>query len=701
MPRHRGTVRGSVSRERDQILARFVAAFERGIRVEMTAMQARLRAFEVAVTGGRALVEDSDGERFRYSFELAAPNEKLGSGVECTLRVGPGEWLATVEDVDDACVTLTTSRPVELAQRPGVLVIYPWFLYERLLTALADLSAPDACIERALALFGKGEVQRADTQLARDHGALDASQRAAVQLCSDSSLAFVWGPPGTGKTTTLAHIADELFAQGLRILLVSTTNDALDHALARLAAKPEFRHAIDAGRVVRLGQTRRDTFGAAVDEVVSRVHAAHREAIDELRERLRDSVERVQRGEMLLTELAALQAPQLTMFAEPAPRAKPSDLAALFPVAGKVARLAPAELAARVPARLGRYQRRAELCKQRIAELQRALRDERAGVVTRADCVLATLTNAYLSPLMQGVRFDVVIAEEASMAVLPSLFHAACLATQKTLMVGDPRQLPPIVQSDAPLVQQVMGRNIFDVTVPEPESSPLVAMLETQYRMHPAIGDLVSELSYGGRLLHADNTAERTAIAELAPFAGDSLVVVDTCGGTLCHSPPGTSSRANSSAAELCAQLAMEAVRAGAATVGVITPYALQAREIHRHFASWRDARNIECSTIHRFQGRERDVVVVDMVDAAPMRPGVLLSKRGPTSSARNLLNVSLSRARGKLILVADVDYFENNAPHSVVTEVLRCAIRRGRHIRHAMAAAGDTETCPGPAGRR
>ena len=666
------------------MLARFVAAFERGVRVEMTAMRARLGTFEVPVTGGRALAEDSTSDRFRYSFELAAPNEKLGSGVECTLRLGPSEWLVTVEDADNGRVTLATSRPVEPAQRPGVLVIYPWFLYERLLTALADLSAPDACIERALALFGKGEVQRANTRLARDHSALDASQRAAVQLCSDSSLAFVWGPPGTGKTTTLAHIVDELFAQNLRVLLVSTTNAALDHALAQLATKPEFRPSIDAGRVVRLGQTERETFGTSVDEVARRVHAAHRETIDDLRERLRDSTERVRRGETLLADLAAAKAPQLALFAEPAPRPKQRDLAALFPAAGrKVATLAPAELATRVRARLERYQRRAELCKQRIAELQRALRDERAGVVARAGCVLATLTNAYLSPLMQGARFDVVIAEEASMAVLPSLFYAACLATRKTLMVGDPRQLPPVVQSDDPLVHQVMGRNIFDVTVPEPQSSPLVAMLETQYRMHPAIGDLVSELSYGGRLLHAASTAERAAIAELEPFAGDSLVVVDTCGQTRCHSPPGTSSRANSGAAQLCAELAVEAVRAGAASVGVIAPYALQAREIRHRLGSWRDARHIDCSTIHRFQGRERDVVVVDMVDAAPMRPGVLLSKPGPTSSARNLLNVSLSRARGKLILVADVSYFESNAPHSVVTKALRCAIRRGRRIRY------------------
>lgn len=677
------------------MLARFVAAFQRGIRVEMAAMRERLGSFEIQVTDGRALAEARTDNRFRYSFEFATPDEKLGAGVECTLRVGSGEWLATVEEVSDARVTLMTSRPVELAQRSGVLVIYPWFLYERLLTALSELSGPDDCIERGLALFGKGEVRRGDTGLVRDHAALDASQRAATQLCSDSSLAFVWGPPGTGKTTTLAHIADELLAQNRRVLLVSTTNAALDHALAKLAAKPGFGPAIDAGLVVRLGHTERNTFGTGVDEVVRRVHVAHRETLDDLRERVRDSTECVRRAEMLLTQLAATQAPQLALFAAPAPGARERDLTTLFPpaVARDVSTLAPREQTARIRTRLGRHQRRVALCKQRIAEIERALRGERAGVVARARCVLATLTNAYLSPLMRGERFDVVVAEEASMAVLPSLFHAACLATQKTVMIGDPRQLPPIVQSDDPLVHQVMGRNIFDVTVPAPESSPLVAMLETQYRMHPTIGDLVSELSYGGRLHHASSTAERAAIAGLAPFAGEPLVVVDTGGRTRCHSPPGTSSRTNATTAELCAQLARQAVRSGATTVGVITPYSLQAREIRRRFGGWRDAMNIECSTIHRFQGRERDVVIVDMVDAAPMRPGVLLSGQGPTSSARNLLNVSLSRARGKLVLVADVEYFASNAPHSFVTEALRCAIRRGRHVRHWLDSASITNS--------
>jgi superfamily I DNA and/or RNA helicase len=83
--------------------------------------------------------------------------------------------------------------------------------------------------------------------------------------------------------------------------------------------------------------------------------------------------------------------------------------------------------------------------------------------------------------------------------------------------------------------------------------------------------------------------------------------------------------------------------------------------------------------TVHRFQGQERDVVIIDTVDAEPMNPGVLLSERGARSTAHNLINVAISRARGKLIVVADVGYFERRAPGSVVTKMIVRALEIGR----------------------
>jgi len=664
-------------------LARFVKAFQRGVRAEMVAMRDRLGAFEIALDRGREFDPGESSNRFRYAFELADTNEKLAAGVECSLRSTGTDELCTIESVADRQVVVAVDRPLDLSREPYSLVIYPWFLYERLLGALAQLGADHRGIDQAMALFGKGEVRRWGTSLVRDHGALNPGQRAAVQLCSDASVAFVWGPPGTGKTTTLAHVVDELVAQGLRVLLVSTTNAALDHALGQLTARPEFAAEIEAGHVVRIGQTSADTFGAHVDDVVQRVCATHRRRIDELEERVRDSVDRVQRADRVLADLSDAEAVQQSLFSRPAPRVATDDLTRLFPiqVARKLANLSAPELAAQVRRRKTRYARRAELSRKRQAEHERALRNERSGVVARARCVLATLTNAYLSPLMNGNQFDIVIAEEASMAVLPSLFYAACLATRGTVMVGDPRQLPPIVQSDDEFVRRVMGRNIFDVTVPQPETSALVAMLDTQYRMHPAIGDLVSNLFYSGRLVHGDATRTRDTIATAPPLAGEALVIIDTGGQAPCERPAGTSSRRNETTAELCADLARRALDAGDVSVGIISPYALQAREIRSRLAGTRAGRAIECSTIHRFQGQECDVIILDLVDSDPMRPGRLLSDRHPGSAARHLLNVSLSRARGKLILVADVDYFARHEPDGIVHRALSLARTYGRVV--------------------
>jgi len=265
----------------------------------------------------------------------------------------------------------------------------------------------------------------------------------------------------------------------------------------------------------------------------------------------------------------------------------------------------------------------------------------------------------------------VVLVDEASMATLPNLFYAGCLATEQVILVGDPRQLPPIVQSSVPQVRRALGRTIFDVTVPEPETSPLVVMLDTQYRMHPSIARLVSELYYGGKLKTGVSRESLAAITEAPPHPGEALVLLDTASTTACQARAGSSSRINPAAAVLAVELARAALHGGAESVAVITPYADQSREIQALLRRHQDAGAVECSTVHRFQGRERDVVILDLVDTSPLRPGVLLAGASSDGAAERLLNVSLSRARGKLVIVADVAYFLREAPNSPVARML------------------------------
>ncbi len=631
-----------------ELHARFVAAFQRGIEGELAAMRASAEAFEIPLARG----EDLGG--LRYSFELAS-TERLVPGAVCSLKTPRGDQRVAIERVDDDRITLAAAQVIDTGA-PCALAVAPWFLYDRLLQALGELE-PEPL---AMTLFGKQPPVRSTSALVRDHGALNPSQRAAVQLCADSNLAFVWGPPGTGKTATLVHVIDELLAHGERILLASTTNAAIDQVLARLAAR------FSPGEIVRIGRSDAETFGAEVGDIVDRRLGARRDELARLRRRIGEVEQLLRYAGALVGELAPALTSQQSLFAEPPPRLRAAALSRVFSAADAIAALDARGQLRVLEQRIARLGRVRVLARARVAARAAEDRDVEARVVAEARVVLCTLTSTYLSPLMAGQRFDALIAEEAGMATLPALFHAASLCRRRAIMVGDPRQLPPIVQSTDDVVRRAIGRSVFDVTVPDPERSDVVAMLDVQYRMHPAIGSLVGGLFYAGRLTHSAPHAE--AIAARAPFPGQAVTVVDA--RSTCERSTKGSSRTNAISAAITADLALEAARGGSDSVAVITPYAAQASEIRRLLVARRIADAVECSTIHRFQGRECDVVIIDLVDAHPIRPSALVG------DAPNLLNVSMSRARGKLVIVADVAYFEASAPDGLVAAMLRAARR-------------------------
>ncbi len=629
-----------------QLLARFVSAFRRGIEGELAAMRASAEAFEIPLVRG----EDLGAQRYR--FDVSA-SEKLLPGTVCSLKSPRGDQRVTIERVDDDDhITIAATQYIDLATECA-LIVAPWFLYDRLLGALDEVK--DAPL--SLTLFGNQPPVRTPTALERDHGELNASQRAAVQLCADSNLAFVWGPPGTGKTVTLVHVIEELLARGERILLASTTNAAIDQVLAKLATRPSFAPGV----FVRLGRSDANTFGAELADIVDERRGSKRDELARLRSRIGDVEQQVRYARGMLTELEPALSTQTSLFGEPAPRLRAAALARVFTAADAIALMQPRDQLRIVEQRIARLERVRVLAKARVAARNAEDRDVETRVMTEARVVLCTLTNTYLSPHLRGQQFDTLIAEEAGMATLPSLFYAASVCTKRAIMVGDPRQLPPIVQSDDPIVRRTIGRNIFEL---HDERADVVAMLDVQYRMHPAIGSLVGNLFYSGRLQHG--AASTDAITAAAPFPGQAVVIVDT--KSTCQRSAKGSSRVNLTSAEVTAELAHEAVRGGSNSVAVITPYAAQASEIRRLLGARRIGDAVECSTIHRFQGRECDVVIIDLVDAAPMRPSALIG------DAPNLLNVSISRARGKLVIVADVAYFESTARDGLVSAMLRAA---------------------------
>jgi len=156
---------------------------------------------------------------------------------------GHGE-LGRITALDGDEVVVETDEPVELRR----LDVYPSEIsVDRSLTALHDaiLKGSDA---RKDVLFGRREPEfRAESD--RPAGAPggdgpdapgayvdnNAAQNEAVGLAVDAEdCALIHGPPGTGKTYTIARTIRALVAEGNRVLLSAFTNRAVDNALEAL-----------------------------------------------------------------------------------------------------------------------------------------------------------------------------------------------------------------------------------------------------------------------------------------------------------------------------------------------------------------------------------------------------------------------------------------------------------------------------------
>jgi hypothetical protein len=119
---------------------------------------------------------------------------------------------------------------------------------------------------------------------------------------------------------------------GQRVLVTSTTNAAVDQALASLATLDDGRAAIDRGDVVRLGQTQADMHGAGLRQVVDRLSEDTHRRIATLEERRVRRLRQLAAGQAVSADLEAnADAAQLGLFSTTAvPPVGTGRLAGLF-----------------------------------------------------------------------------------------------------------------------------------------------------------------------------------------------------------------------------------------------------------------------------------------------------------------------------------------------------------------------------------
>ncbi|MGM9513499.1 DEAD/DEAH box helicase [Roseateles sp. DB2] len=431
---------------------------------------------------------------------------------------------------------------------------------------------------------------------------LREAQRRALQTLVQHRCAYLWGPPGTGKTTTLGVLLAEYLDSrpGARILLVSSTNQAVDQALI----------AVDKA----LLKGRREPLRGTLQRLGTRFDPAAYDG----REHLLPGTDPA-----LLAALSRLEAARPPSHDAQALKAWSDRLTALR--------------------------------EQLRADTRRALRQARLAAMTasRATASLPLLRSLDDSGAGEP-PFDLLVFDEASQLSLAQTLLLMPLGAA-ALFAGDPQQLAPVLRSREPAARRWLGRSAF---ADMPRQGPAVVLLDEQSRMAPPISTLVSEVFYDGALKVAADALEspdwlarrQRPLAALPASAHVALLPVKGAGRWSAQDR-GPQRPASAEALSGAVAQALADGHWQPHELVVLTPFRAQRALIRRGLQARGigDEAGVRVSTVHRAQGSEAPVVFFDPVDASlPFLQ---------TEDARRLLNVALSRAQAKVLLyLSDAD---------------------------------------------
>jgi DNA replication ATP-dependent helicase Dna2 len=133
---------------------------------------------------------------------------------------------------------------------------------------------------------------------------------------------------------------------------------------------------------------------------------------------------------------------------------------------------------------------------ERFQNLESASAKYLKQVISSAQIVCSSALSVPRSPLLVHENFDVVIIDEAGQISQPAIL-GALMAADSFVLVGDHKQLPPLVNSEIAEAGGYGESMLMRLAEKHPGS---IAPLTYQYRMNEAICRLSSEAVYGGRL---------------------------------------------------------------------------------------------------------------------------------------------------------------------------------------------------------
>ena len=246
--------------------------------------------------------------------------------------------------------------------------------------------------------------------------------------------------------------------------------------------------------------------------------------------------------------------------------------------------------------------------------------------------VVLSTTFSSRSSVCKNAKYDYVIIDEASQVdVATGALALSC--AKNVVIVGDNKQLPNVVTEDVAKRTDVIfeeykvnegyrfSKNSFLASICNIIPEVPQTLLREHYRCHPKIIGFCNQKFYGGQLviMTEDNNE------------GDTLSVFKTVKGEHVRD------LFNQRQIDVVVNEVMPQITAPKEKVGIIAPYNNQVDAMAKSVD-----KEIDVATVHKFQGREKDVIIITTVD----------DEISEFVDDPNLLNVAVSRAKNQLVLV-------------------------------------------------
>ena len=555
------------------------------------------------VTNGKLISKDKG--IYSYIFDLETELH-IADDSPIKIEIGIQTASGTVLMCEDFQIIIQIENNIGNRIGSAVISVEPW----KLLEALEKRIQYGIGINKskmAARLFNEGPSM--STTDSEDN--IPKGQEEVIKKAISEPICIVWGPPGTGKTHTMSEIAIKFQQEGKSVLIVSHSNVSVDGVAKKideLLRKKGKEDILKEGKVLRYGYVR--------DEE--------------------------------LNKNSYVNSFYYTVAKSPVMNGKLDNLQEEYDNIKHTKGLG--------------SQRIIEIRKE-ITKIRGQIREQEQIYVSEASIVATTISKIMVDKTFQDKKYDVVMFDEVSMAYVLQVVCAATFAKEHLICVGDFMQLAPIAQSRE---KKILCEDLFSFLKINQNGKifyhPWLVMLDEQRRMQPRIANFANKYIYHNLLKnHLSTYTSREKIVESELFKGQAINLIDLTGCYCAASKNADNSRFNILSAIISFSAAIKTEK-NDNNVSVITPYAAQTRLIRALILDYRkeNETNIRCATVHQFQGSESDVIYFDAVESYPAKkPGWLMGK--DFNSILRLINVAVTRARGKLVTVADYRFWDNN----------------------------------------